>query len=62
MGRLWLGTYGAVFALAQIWRRSEIDLYWPNDTRWSMQGQIALGQRMLDWLRDRVPARGGGTS
>lgn len=36
-----------LFAMAQEARRKMIDLYWPNDTHWSMQGQLYFGQRML---------------
>ena len=36
-----------LFAMAQDMRRKMVDLYWPNDTHWSMQGQLYFGQRML---------------
>ena len=37
-----------LFAMAQATRRKMVDLYWPNDTHWSMQGQLYFGQRMLE--------------
>jgi hypothetical protein len=36
-----------LFAMAQDMRRKMVDLYWPNDTHWSMQGQLYFGQRMV---------------
>jgi predicted nuclease of predicted toxin-antitoxin system len=36
-----------LFAMAQDMRRKMVDLYWSNDTHWSMQGQLYFGQRML---------------
>ena len=36
-----------LFAMAQDMRRKMVDLYWPNDTHWSMQGQLYFGQAML---------------
>lgn len=37
-----------LFAMAQEQRRRIIDLYWPNDTHWSMQGQLYFGRRMVE--------------
>ncbi len=45
MGALQAGP--DLFAMAQDMRRKMVDLYWPNDTHWSMQGQLYFGQRML---------------
>lgn len=42
-----LGVGPDLFAMAQDMRRKVVDLYWPNDTHWSMQGQLLFGQRML---------------
>ncbi len=36
-----------LFGMAQELRRKVIDLYWPNDTHWSMQGQLLFGEQML---------------
>ncbi len=36
-----------LFAVAQDMRHKMVDLYWPNDTHWSMQGQLLFGDRML---------------
>ncbi|WP_295523885.1 hypothetical protein [uncultured Pseudacidovorax sp.] len=46
-----LGVGPDLFAMAQDQRLRIIDLYWPNDTHWSMQGQLYFGKRMVDAVR-----------
>ena len=46
-----LGVGPDLFAMAQEQRLRIIDLYWPNDTHWSMQGQLYFGNRMVDAVR-----------
>lgn len=43
-----LGVGPDLFAMAQAQRLNIIDLYWPNDTHWSMQGQVYFGGRMRE--------------
>ena len=49
-----LGLGPDLFGLAQQLRHRIIDLYWPDDTHWSMQGQLAFGERMLAAVRAAV--------
>lgn len=43
-----------LFMFAQEQRRRMTDFYFPNDTHVSMHGQLALGQLMLEQVRERL--------
>lgn len=43
-----------LFTLARTQRTHIMDLYWPNDTHWSMQGQKYFGDQMLDAVRAAI--------
>lgn len=43
-----------LFTAAQEGRTRFRDLYMPNDTHWSMQGQLYFGRHMLDYVRHTI--------
>ncbi|AMM23822.1 hypothetical protein [Variovorax sp. PAMC 28711] len=45
-----------LFSMARVARREVVDLYWPNDTHWSMQGQLYFGQQMLKVVQSAIGA------
>lgn len=49
-----MATGPDLFTAAQEGRTRVRDLYWPNDTHWSMQGQLYFGQHMLDYVRSII--------
>lgn len=51
-----LGAGPDLFTAAQEGRTQVRDLYWPNDTHWSMQGQLYFGRHMLDYVRSTIGA------
>ncbi len=53
-----LGIGPDLFAEARTARRRIVDLYWPNDSHWSMQGQIYFGEQMLKTVQSAIGAPG----
>ena len=50
-----------LFAFAQRQKTAIRDFYMPNDTHFSMHGQLALGDRMVEAVKEKLAVpRGGG--
>lgn len=51
-----LGLGPDLYGMSQDMRWKMIDLYWPNDPHWSMQGQLYFGEQMLAEVRAAIGA------